>query len=255
MRLGMMNDPHRDACAEARWAIEHGFEFLDLTLEGPAADVDQVDLPALRSLLRQASMEVVGHTAWYLPFASPVTRLRRAAVDTVAETLEAFASLGARWVNVHVGLGPSLFSRDSYLRWNSESFAQLAELAEPYGLRIMVEHPPGPSLSVADLRTILSVDARLGFHLDVGHAHVGGDRLEDLLSVFGSRLAHVHLSDNRGQHDDHMPLGAGHIDWPRAIRLLKGTGYDGTITLEVFSQDRDYLLESTRKVRKWWREA
>jgi sugar phosphate isomerase/epimerase len=255
MLLGMMNDPHLDASAEARWAAEHGFEFLDLTLEGPAASVDQIDLPTLRSLLHQAGLRVVGHTAWYLPFASPVARVRQAAVESVADTFEAFAALGAQWVNVHIGLGPKLFKREDYLRWNGESFARLAERAARYGLRIMAEHPPDPHVGVADCRAILAADERLGFHLDVGHANVGGGRLDDWLQAFGPRLAHVHLSDNRGHHDDHMPLGSGQIDWPRAIRLLKGTGYDGTITLEVFGPDRDYLLGSAQKVRTWWRDG
>jgi sugar phosphate isomerase/epimerase len=52
-----------------------------------------------------------------------------------------------------------------------------------------------------------------------------------------------------------MPLGAGRIDWPRAIRLIKGSGYDGTITLEVFANERDYVLQSAEKVRRWWAEA
>ena len=53
-----------------------------------------------------------------------------------------------------------------------------------------------------------------------------------------------------------MPLGAGRIDWPRAIRLLKRAGYDGTITLEVFDQqDHDFLLLSAAKVRRWWAEV
>ena len=59
------------------FVVEHDFEFLDLTLEGPAADVEQIDLATLRSILRAANMHVVGHTAWYLPFASPVARVRR----------------------------------------------------------------------------------------------------------------------------------------------------------------------------------
>jgi hypothetical protein len=34
--------------------------------------------------------------------------------------------------------------------------------------------------------------------------------------------------------------------------LIKATGYDATITLEVFATDRDYLLQSAEKVRGWW---
>ncbi|HJZ50314.1 MAG TPA: sugar phosphate isomerase/epimerase family protein [Roseiflexaceae bacterium] len=255
MQIGMMNDPKRDVLEETRWAAANGFEFLDLTIEGPAAALDQIEARAIRQLLDASGMGVVGHTAWFLPFASPVERVRRAAVEEVAASLPAFAEVGAKVVNVHIAKGIGSFGHASMTRLNGASFAELAELAEPQGIRMMVEHPPEIGVSIGDIHTILDADARLGFHLDVGHANVGGDRLEGLLKAFGERLCHVHLSDNRGREDDHMPLGAGRIDWPRAIRLLKQSGYDGTITLEVFATERDYLLWSVEKVRKWWAEA
>jgi sugar phosphate isomerase/epimerase len=147
---------------------------------------------------------------------------------------------------------PPLFRHADGLRWNGESFAQLAEIAASYGLRIMVEHPPSTRFSLDDICTILEADVRLGFHLDVGHAHVGRLRLDNVLEHLGPRLLHVHLSDNRGQSDDHLPLGAGTINWPQVLRRLKQSGYDDTFTLEVFSADRDYLLLSAQKVRAWW---
>lgn len=255
MKIGMMNDPQLDAVEEARWAADHGFEFLDLTIEGPAADLDQLDVSALKRVLRAANMGVVGHTAWFLPFASPVERVRRAAVEEVAAALPVFAELGAEFVNVHIVHGVRAFGREAMLHANARSFAELAECAEPHGLRIMVEHPPEASIGVNELHAVLDADERLGFHLDVGHAFVGGDKLDGLLKAFGKRLAHVHFSDNRGRTDDHMPLGAGRIDWQRAVRLLKQAGYDGTITLEVFATDRDLLLWSAERVRKWWAEG
>lgn len=255
MKLGIMNDPRLDACDEARWAAQNGFEFLDLTVEGPGATLEQIDTPLLRTILNDAGMDIIGHTAWYLPFASPVPRLRQAAIESVVETFDMFTELGAQWVNVHIGRGLRIFDHQDTLKWNSESFAALAERAEPYGLGIMIEHIPDPEMKISDLRAIMNADNRLGFHLDVGHAYVGGDKLEGLLKTFKSRLVHVHLSDNWYRTDDHLPLGVGRIDWPRAISLIQETGYDSTITLEVFSPDRDYLLLSARKVREWWEEA
>ena len=107
----------------------------------------------------------------------------------------------------------------------------------------------------ADLRALLDAHPTIGFHLDIAHAQVRGNRTHEFLTVFGERLAHVHLSDNSGRADDHLPLGAGRLDWKRLIRALKRTGYDGTITLEVFSDDRDYLLASHRKLRAAWDQA
>ena len=42
------------------------------------------------------------------------------------------------------------------------------------------------------------------------------------------------------------------MDVARAIRALKRCGYDGTITLEVFTPDRHYLTYSRDVLRKMW---
>ena len=55
------------------------------------------------------------------------------------------------------------------------------------------------------------------------------------------------MSDNFGKEDNHLPIGTGTIDFKKITRALKGIGYDGTVTFEVFSRDRDYLRISKEK--------
>ncbi|GAC1384978.1 MAG: sugar phosphate isomerase/epimerase [Herpetosiphon sp.] len=255
MQVGMMNDPQRDPVGEARWAAEHGFDFLDLTVEGPRASREQLPMAALRAVLQGSGLGVVGHSAWYLPFGSPVPQLRRGAVEAVAALFEPLAELGARLVNVHVDKGIGKFAYDDTLQWNAESFAALAEQAQAYGMRIMVENVVNPFNTAKAFRTLLGAHAGLLFHLDVGHANVKGDRTEEFLKAHASRLAHVHLSDNNRINDEHLPLGVGTIKWPEMIGLLKRFGYDGTLTLEVFTPDRSYLLENAARLRRWWTEV
>jgi sugar phosphate isomerase/epimerase len=97
----------------------------------------------------------------------------------------------------------------------------------------------------------------LGLHLDIGHANleVPYNTAEEILQAHGSRLRHVHLHDNKGgQGDLHLPLGCGTLDLRRAVRALQDTGYDGTITLEVFAPDRHYLDYSRGVLRRVWDE-
>jgi sugar phosphate isomerase/epimerase len=39
----------------------------------------------------------------------------------------------------------------------------------------------------------------------------------------------------------HLPLGAGELEVTACVGALEATGYDGTITLEVFAPDRRHL--------------
>ncbi len=144
---------------------------------------------------------------------------------------------------------------------NADAIGDLAQDAAQRGIRLMVENLDRLFADVDDLRAILEAVPDAGFHLDVGHANLRlgmreVNRTGALLDAFGDRLAHVHVSDNRGGSEDlHLPLGAGTIDWKQVVRLLKQAGWDSTVTLEVFSREREYLRLARRLWLQWWSEA
>jgi sugar phosphate isomerase/epimerase len=250
-----MNDPAVDPVREAQWAAEHGFDFIDLTLEGPGARVEDLDVAGLGEVLRTTGLGVIGHTAWYLPFGSPVAEVRAGAVAAVEATFEPLARLGAKYVNVHVDRGINAFSYDATLGWNAESFGRLAELAEPFGLTVIVENVVNNFNTAKAFRVLLGAHPSLRFHLDIAHANVKGEKTSEFLKAHGAKLAHVHVSDNKRVNDDHLPLGVGIINWPEQIGLLKASGYDSTITVEVFTPDREYVIDSAERVRRIWQEV
>ena len=121
----------------------------------------------------------------------------------------------------------------------------------------MIENLPGTFNTVRQLSPLLDAMPELGFHLDVGHANlmVEPNSADELIAAYGARLRHVHLHDNKGGRKDlHMPLGTGTVDFPHYIRSLKNSGYDGTITLEVFTPDHHYLTYSRDVLRRIWNE-
>ena len=59
MQIGVMNHPARDPVDEIEWIAKNGFEFVDFTLEPPAAAPDQVDVDAVRAALQRHQLGVV----------------------------------------------------------------------------------------------------------------------------------------------------------------------------------------------------
>ncbi|NWF56389.1 MAG: sugar phosphate isomerase/epimerase, partial [Syntrophaceae bacterium] len=137
------------------------------------------------------------------------------------------------------------------------SLEAIESLAAPLGITILLENMDRTFNTTKEIGDALARIPCLGFQLDVGHANlnVEKNRTEEFLTAFRDRLAHVHLSDNFGKSEDlHLPLRAGTIPWPKMIGLLKKSGYDGTVTLEVFSVDRRYLILSRDILRQLWGE-
>ncbi len=255
MLIGAMNHPKHSVLEEIQWMADMGLDFLDLTLEPPVAASWRIDAKQIRRALESRNMRVVGHTAYYLPFASPFEEVRQAAVSECKRCLEKFAEVGAVWMNLHPDRNIPMHDRAFWVERNLVSLHELYETSRATGVGLMIENLPGAFNTVKELAELLDPVPTLGLHLDIGHANlqVESNSTEELVARFGKRLAHVHLHDNRGGGADlHLPLGAGTIDYARHLRSIKQAGYDGTITLEVFTPDRSYLKLSRDVLRRTW---
>jgi sugar phosphate isomerase/epimerase len=258
MQLGAMNHPMRDPISEIETFARMGFEFVDLSLEPSAAYAKSIDVRSIRRLLDRHEMGVVGHTAWYLPLASNFASLRETALREMEICARTFHELGVRKMNVHPQTDVPL-ADDNWVRdQNIASLSRLIDITDQLGIKLMLENPPRRYNRAIELRPIFDAVPGLGFHLDVGHANLATpyNRTQELAANFIDRLEHIHVSDNKGGDDDlHLPLGVGNINWRWVVAVLKNAGYDGTITVEVFSEDEDYLVMSMNKLRTLWQEV
>ncbi len=130
----------------------------------------------------------------------------------------------------------------------------MCTFAQENGVTIIYESITTPKDSEKNIRKILDLNPLVGFHADIGHLNLYGRNPVDYLTAFKDRLMHIHLHDNDGQRDLHLPMGTGIIDWDALIKTLKSV-YDGTITLEIFSRDKDYVLLSQKKLKERWEKA
>lgn len=256
MKIGVMNNPMGSLLREIQWIGENRFDFVDLTLEPPEAYAGNIDLDLVREMIEKYGLGAIGHTAYYLPLASPFSSLGEAALRELSRCFEVFQALGISKVNIHADeYSAGIFSRDRGLARNIKAMKSATKEAEKYGLKLMIENTIRVFGNVSELERLFAEVPDIGFHLDVGHANLDTEknRTEELLEHFHGNLEHVHFSDNKGGTSDlHLPLGAGLIPWEKMVSLLKRYGYDDTITLEVFSRDRRYLLASRDKLQELW---
>ena len=248
MEIGVMNNPSKSIYDEAIAFGKAGFNFIDLTIEGPRAS--EVDTAKMASILKQYNLAVIGHTDPCLPWAYPVRSIRQACLDELERCARIFSALGAGIMNIHPCYFCPPAMKALLVELNIEALQPIVEMASSYGLTIALENYKAPFDRVSTFKALLQEVAGLSLHLDFGHANMGQNNHAVVCKQLGTAITHVHFSDNRATADHHMPLGVGNIDWKNAVATLKATGYDGTITLEVFcddSQMRFQYLDLSRK--------
>jgi sugar phosphate isomerase/epimerase len=144
-----------------------------------------------------------------------------------------------------------------HYRAESEEYSRALAVARDNGVGLMVENTPGDFNSRQQLGELLDPVPELGLHLDIGHCNlqVAENTATDIILAYGGRIRHVHIHDNKGGSADlHLPLGAGTLELEPPLRALQSWGYDGTVTLEVFSEDHQYLFYSRDVLQKAWQK-
>jgi len=203
---------------------------------------------------------VVGHTAYYLPLDSVYEGVQQAALRQMETDLRTLATLGAQKASIHLLFSnpEKMFAQETKLELWKRVLDHLVPVAESESLTLLIEHTTVTEAHLEILEQLLHAYPVVGFHLDVGHANLQTphNQTSALLQEFAPRLQHVHLSDNfGGEKDLHLPLYCGNIDWKKIAEELHRVGYDGTVTLEVFSHRREYLLVSRDIWRQVWRSV
>lgn len=261
MQLGAMINPRIDPEPQIDWIGRNKFDYVEITVEPPAADLPDLKPVELREALACHDLGVIVHTSPYLPVANPHAAARGAAREELLRTLELAHRLGSPLMSAHSMGTNGWVSIEETAAIYAEMMAVLVRAAEPKGVRIVLENSTVNRNEIGLFQRIFRKVPGLGLLLDIAHAHLHVDTnlTRDFLAdpILGGRLCHVHVSDNDGKRDLHLPPGAvrNGIDWLETIRLLKRHPYDGRITLEVFSPDRDYLIMSRDKFVAWWNEV
>ena len=254
MIIGAMNDPKNSVADEILLFGEMGFDYFELTVEAPGARPDKLakERNAIMDALSSYNFGVLAHMPWYFSVAHPYSSIQEAILLEFCRAFDAASELGAKKVTLHSEFMPSgIQERQVHTAKTIESIRKLSNEAEGRGLELLVENFNASSFSIKEFKQLFS-EVDIGMTFDVGHAFTAnGEGMENYLAQFRKRIKHVHLHDNDRRSDQHLPLGAGKVDVARAVKELK-TFYDGTITLEVHSADRDYLRISREKLEVVW---
>ena len=250
MYMGTLADPKSDIIQEMHYAKGAGFNYVEISTEGPRCTLQQLQprVDEICALRDELGLFFTVHTPWGWDIATPYKSIRDATVGEVMDSIDFAEKIEAKLVTVHMHTRFGLYSKDEMIRNMASSLTTLCDRAEKSGMTITVENV---DQSVEDFKKLFELEPRAKFHLDIGHANVscrGGANIIDFIEAFKDRLYHVHAHDNKGGHgvdgDLHMALGMGNINWPKVVKALKDAGYNRTVTLEVFTPNKLYLENS-----------
>jgi sugar phosphate isomerase/epimerase len=190
-------------------------------------------LETLGGVARTVKLEALHGPFADLAPASRDKEIRKATRTRFDTALRIASRLAIGHVVLHSGFMPRTYPPNDWLE-NSMSFWRDFLPSAPEGIEIHIENVFEDDFApIRDLVDSIG-DRRASICLDIGHVNTNSSRsVADWIRGLGWRIRHVHLHNNHGVSDDHLELGAGTIDVPNALALLRRYAPDATWTVET----------------------
>jgi len=228
------------------------YEFVEVGIGEGEVPLEDLDGEALLETLSTGGYDLVVHLPFRQPLATTVDRLDRANRAYLADLLATCGDLGAKRAVAHVTTRQRRRSPEAVARERLPgTMRSVADAGAEHGVEVCFENVGNVGGTRLELVGELAAEADVSLCLDVGHAFEERDHeaIERFVAAHGDRIAHLHCHDVRRRGDTHIPVGSGEIDYDRVGRALSEAGFDGTATVEVFTDDEEYLALSAERVR------
>ncbi len=249
-----MNNPKEGLISQITFFAENDFDFLELTIEPPEAyHFNSVRIKEVKDILSTSNMGLLAHMPWHFHLAYPIDEIQTIYKKHFRYVVDCAARFDAQLITIHPEFLSRVDAKKSILNKMQATLDELKKYASEHGIRLNLENYSLTEYSVSELINIVE-GLELDITFDIGHANMwlGIRGITEFITQFSKRITHIHVHDNFGDKDSHLPVGAGNIDWDKVITMLKSF-YDSTFTFEVHSNHVDYLLVSRNYFCSLWR--
>jgi sugar phosphate isomerase/epimerase len=176
---------------------------------------------------------------WHPSWIEPDPHYRQVRIDHTKRALTLAKELGARNITTEPGGPVEGRPWKECLKLFIEMLKPVVEHAEREQVMLLIE--PEPDLLIETAEQYLEFASKLsspylGLNFDIGHSYCVKDEPAATIRRLGRLIRHVHLEDiapTRVHH--HLIPGEGAIDFATTLTALQEVGYDGWVTIELYT--------------------
>lgn len=231
-----------------------GYEGIEIRAGEPDASAKRLkanDRKALKKIIESNGLQVYSLTPDWgdLNLASSNPVMREESVRQVKEAIELAADFGAEFFTILPGRRHAIASLETCRDWSLDSLAECVSLAEKLGVTLCLEGAPGQVVAKEEdlVQVVRKINSRsLRLAADTSHAYVLGDPSTYFRKI-GDYIGIVHIADNDGTPNVHLPPGLGKVDFASVLEVLRGIGYRGHYLLEIsYPENPDWAAEQSK---------
>ncbi|MEG2086710.1 MAG: sugar phosphate isomerase/epimerase family protein [Angelakisella sp.] len=237
--------------------IAAGATHVELMLDGRFWNEFHLHIDSLAEALSQKKVQYAVHTpVWEANLTSENSLIRAAVLESYKQSIVFASRLGADHVVLHPGFCDTpVFDKAKARMRAGRMIDELFYFDTDYHVKLLIENVGTRQTSLYTMEEYIRYCRTLppggGALVDIGHAHMNGWDLGRLLTDLGDKLWALHLHDNDGTGDSHLPIGEGTVDWLALATQVKACAtcpelileYDIGTPLAKLTQGKKFLQQ------------
>jgi sugar phosphate isomerase/epimerase len=200
------------------------------------------DYASAGKILREAGHSITFHGPFMdLRPGAIDAKIRRVSLERFRRVFEIASCFRPRTIVFHPSYDDKYYvsSGRKWLENSIDTWSQLIPLAQGIDTRIALENVYETDPGYLGLLLDALPPGRVGFCFDTGHFNAfAGTSLEAWVDRLGYRLIEIHLHDNKGVLDEHLPVGEGTFPFAMLFSILRERKITPILTVEAHSEQR-----------------
>jgi sugar phosphate isomerase/epimerase len=254
-RIGFVTSVVSELEPQLQFAGNGEFDYIEVLMDGQHNHAQlSSEMAHIKETLADHDLDLLVHLPFPTDIGSPYAGVRAGAVETQQMCIDVAAELGAEKAVLHPESSAWMVAWDAaeLREYINESVADLTAYGATRDVEICAENIFGSPYTIEHIDGLLAA-TDTSMTLDTGHARVTGyDGAETAAFVadHADRISHVHLNDTRQPADEHLPFGAGNLDFAPIFDAFPAD-WHGTFSLEVGTTSLDYLSISRSQLDQY----
>ena len=214
----------------------------EIYLSGNVLDtLNKADFAEACGNLKEAGLSITFHAPYQdMSPGSPDFKIRAIFVERMNQVMDMAEIAEPKAVVVHGGYDKWRFdwNMDMWLKNSLDVWPAIVRRTGKIGTRLAMENvfddSPEPII-----RLLNAIDSpNFGHCFDVGHFRLFSKvSMEEWFRQLGKRVIEVHIHDNNGGRDEHLPPGEGDIDFAKFFSLLRNSSSEVIYTIEPHKEE------------------
>ncbi len=257
----------KDVPQTISFAQKHGFTGIEIWAEVPFCHPDlfgERERKKLKKMLNENGLVYTLHSPMFgIDIGSVNPGIRKESIRQTKAGIDLIKELDGEIIIIHPPKTPfKMSSQDKPSRFSvvkkhvfqlaKEAIGEIKQYAKKKGITVVLENC-GVEFNdweenLADFLSLVD-ECKVNVCLDIGHAHCSWG-LEKTFQAVKEKIKCIHISDNRGKRDEHLPVGMGNINYHSILPDLRN--FSGLIVHEIqYSQNDEWgTIESKKNLDK-----